>query len=399
MSPEKRSGFINVDELMPQVSLEQVASYYGVPLPELKRIGNETRTRCFLACGRTHETGDRAVSIQTDHSSKKWKCFQYGCTMSGNLMALMDLMKPGGNMAGRPRGDRFKALAADLVAMTQGMTAAANLPPPTESKAPPPPAPPINVPLAQSDNERARGLVNLDAKFITDPAAMPPAASRYFRTRPFFSPEACRKCRAGYLPRNTGDDKSGGTMRGRIVYAYASESGEVLSWFGRDPEFEEKHARWIAGGRVDREPEKFHFVKGFHRGQELYGQHALHDPALSESLKSNGLVIVEGPNDVIALSALGVPAVALCSNTITDEQADKVARLARELSGGIATLMLDCDPEGANGVQQVLPILAQRTPVRLAWHSKLQGGKFKGRQPESLQADELNFLRQTQRGN
>jgi len=28
--PEKNRGFINVDELVPQVTVEQVATYYGV---------------------------------------------------------------------------------------------------------------------------------------------------------------------------------------------------------------------------------------------------------------------------------------------------------------------------------------------------------------------------------
>src|SRR5439155_6218929 len=85
---------------------------------------------------------------------------------------------------------------------------------------------------------------------------------------------------------------------------------------------------------------------------------------------------------------LGVPAVALCSNTITREQAVKAARLARELAGGILTVLLDCDPEGENGMRQCLGYLAQLCPVRLAWTSKMYGGKFKGRQPESLQIDE-----------
>jgi hypothetical protein len=36
-----KKGYINVDELMPQVSLEQAANFYGVPLAELKKIGSE----------------------------------------------------------------------------------------------------------------------------------------------------------------------------------------------------------------------------------------------------------------------------------------------------------------------------------------------------------------------
>ena len=284
----------------------------------------------------------------------------------------------------------LKEIATDLQAIVGGQTSSGTLSPAAEKKPAAPETPKVNLPLSQSDNERARGLVELDRKFLLDPAAMPPAASRYVRRRPFLlSEECCRKWRCGYLPRDVGgEDKSGGTMRGKMVYGYLSETGEVLSWFGRDPDFEEKHAHWTAAGKIDREPEKFHFVKGFHRGLELYGQHALLDQALSEKLRAYGLVVVEGPNDAIALDALGVPAVALCSNTVTREQIEKVARLAKELSGGIVTLMLDCDPEGENGVQQVLPLLAEHVPVRLAWSGKMHDGKFKGRQPESLAISE-----------
>ena len=70
MPPEKKS-FVNVDELMPQVSLEQAATFYGLQLPELKRIGVETRTACFLLCGKTQETGDRALALQLDDPAKQ----------------------------------------------------------------------------------------------------------------------------------------------------------------------------------------------------------------------------------------------------------------------------------------------------------------------------------------
>src|SRR5688572_25800459 len=119
MAPEKKS-FINVDELMPRLSLEDVARYYGAVLPELHHVGNETRARCFLNCGRTTETGDRALAIQSADPAKKWHCHQYGCGKGGNLISLCDLLKPGDNAGGRPRGDRFKDIAKDLLAMTQG---------------------------------------------------------------------------------------------------------------------------------------------------------------------------------------------------------------------------------------------------------------------------------------
>ena len=107
---------------MPQVSIEQVAAYYGVSLPELHRVGSETRTRCFLLCGRTSETGDRVLAIQEGHPAKQWKCHQYECGKGGNLISLCDLMKAGPNAEGRPRGERFKEIAADLKAMAGGTT-------------------------------------------------------------------------------------------------------------------------------------------------------------------------------------------------------------------------------------------------------------------------------------
>jgi hypothetical protein len=81
----------------------------------------------------------------------------------------------------------------------------------TVAPAVPPPAPKPNLPLARSENERARGLANLEEKFVVDVANMPPAASAYFRRPPFLAPDHCRKWRMGYLPRDAGGtDKSGG---------------------------------------------------------------------------------------------------------------------------------------------------------------------------------------------
>ena len=184
-------------------------------------------------------------------------------------------------------------------------------------------------------------------------------------------------------------------MRGNVVYPLLSERGEVLTWFGRDPGFESKHHEWITKGQTGREPEKFHFVKGFHRGLELFGQNGrerLQRPGYREQLQELGLVVVEGPNDVIALDCLGIPAVALCSNTVTDEQVEKIVGWAQELAGGVVTLMFDCDPEGENGAKQALWKIAQRSCVRLAWSSDMHGGKFKGRQPESLHAEDCPIV-------
>lgn len=383
MTPEKKT-FINVDELMPQITLEDAARYYGVVLPDLHQVGSEIRARCFLQCGKTQETGDRALAIQSAHPARQWHCHQYGCGKGGNLVSLCDLLKAGANGQGRPRGERFKEIARDLQAMAEGDAPVPAAPPDARPAPAAPAAPKANVPLAASDNERARGLTELDRKFTLDVAQMPPRASAYFRRRPFFSPEVCRAWRMGYLPRSTGEDKAGGTMRGKIVYPYLSETGDVLTWFGRDPDYEDKHKAWENSDRSEREPEKFHFVKGFHRGIELFGQHRIAEPQAQKTFRELGIVLVEGPNDVIRLDTLGVSALGLCSNTITREQADKAARLAREVGNGTVTVFLDCDAEGENGMKQCLGYLSQLIPVRVAWTSRMYGGRFKDRQPESL---------------
>ncbi len=393
----ERPGFVNVDELMRQVSFEQAAAYYGVPLPEIHRVGSEIRMRCFLNCGRSEATGNRALAIQAEHPAKIWRCHQYGCGKGGNLVSLCDLMKPGTHADGKPRGERFKAIIADLLAMTRGEVPQSSPLPAHQPSSEPETASKqqerVNVPLAQSDNERARALVNLDAKFVVEVPQMSPRASAYFRSRPFLTPEVSRRWRVGYLPRDTGGDHAGGTMRGNIVYPMLSENGEVLTWFGRDPEFEAKLHAWLAAGKQEREPEKFHFVKGFHRGRELFGQHRLHEEGVREKLAGVGLIVVEGPNDVIALDTLGVPAVGLCSNTVTGEQVEKISRLAGAVGGGVVTLMLDCDAEGESGSRQAIVEIAQRCAVRLAWSSAMHDGVFKGRQPESLRAEEWKQVR------
>ena len=389
MTPE-RTKFVNVDELMTGMTLEQVTRFYGVSLPELYRTGQETRMRCFLACGKVEETGDRVLAMQENDPAKKLKCHEYECGKGGNLVSLCDLLKPGRNAGGKPRGQLFKEIAVDLQAMAGGLLCndKSSIAPPVVAKSAEPEASKINVPLARSDNERARALTELDARFIRECAGVPPPASAYLRRRPYLSSEVMRSWRVGYLPRNTGGDQAGGTMRGKIVYAYHSGDGNLLTWFGRDPEFEEKHAKWELSDRSQKEPAKFHFVSGFHRGIELFGCDRLQRPEAAETLGKLGLVVVEGPNDVIRLSTLGVPAVALCSNAISREQAVKVADLAHEAAGGIVTVMLDCDPEGEKGMKQALGYLAQLVPVRLAWASTMHGGKFRGRQPESLSDQE-----------
>lgn len=387
----KKPGYINVDELMQRADITAVLKSLGVQ-ETIHRAGDEIRLRCILACGHDCPSGNRALAINTAHPAKLWQCHVYECQQRGNLVALVDHLLPGDSAQGKPRGERFKEIARHLQRVVDGgdttpvTPVAAPLPLPSSEESV------RNVPLAESLNLRARDLVLLDQKFIVDVADMSPGASRYLRSRPFYTPEVLRDWRIGYLPRDSGGDKSGGTMRGRIVYPYHNEQGELLTWFGRDPDFENKYAAWKKSDGSEREPEKYHFVRGFHRGLELFACHRLNTPETHAALRTLGLVIVEGPNDAVRLQLLGVPAVAFCSNTATAEQVQKIAKTVTSTGAPWALLLLDCDPAGEQGMQKLAYDLAQHCPVRVGWSLHDERGKYQGRQPESLTAEEWQAI-------
>jgi 5S rRNA maturation endonuclease (ribonuclease M5) len=388
-----RANFVNVDDLSRSVSVEQVLTHFDLVHEIAHRTRNEIRTRCFLNCGKTAPTGNRALAIN-DEDVKRWCCHQYECPhkSGGNLVGLIDLLLPGQHSNGRPRGERFKEVLATL----QRIAGHSGDPlPAATSRQPAEVVEPskVNPPLAESPNERARALVNLHEKFITDPALMNPSAASYFRRRPYLTNEVATQWRMGYLPRDTNGNTSGGTMRGKIVYQLHDEQGQIVAYCGRDPDFERKHVDWVSGGRQGDEPVKVTFPKGLHKGLLLYGEQRLRDPKIVEQIKALGtVVIVEGPNDAIRLSLFGVPAVGICSNRITGEQADKLARWARDLGNVPLTLLLDLDPEGETGMQQALWELAQRCPVKVGWSRSMFNGRFGERQPESVSSDEWNLL-------
>jgi DNA primase len=142
-------------------------------------------------------------------------------------------------------------------------------------------------------------------------------------------------------------------------------------------------------------PGKHRFPKGFHRGQELFGQHAarLKEPGYREFLAQHGLILVEGFNDVIGLDNLGVPALGLMSNRMTEAQGEKITRWAKQIGGNRVTLMFDCEPTGVDGAKEALWYFAQQQlDVRLAWSPSMHGGAYAGKQPESLTRQQVDAL-------
>jgi len=257
-----------------------------------------------------------------------------------------------------------------------------------------------NIPLIESDDAKVRDLATLDEKFIVDVATMPPATASYVRRYPCLSPESMKKWRVGILPMHGGDDKRGFSLRGNVIYPVLSEDGQVLAWIGRDPTYEQKErdfARLTPAERTGATaPMKHRFPKGFHRGLELFGQQAscLKEPGYRESIIRHGIIVVEGFNDVIGLDNLGIPAVAVMSNRMTEMQGDKIAMWAKQLAHGRVTLMFDCEPSGIDGAKEAMWFFAQRQlDVRLAWTPWMHSGRFVGKQPENLIREEWEAIR------
>jgi len=94
--------------------------------------------------------------------------------------------------------------------------------------------------------------------------------------------------------------------------------------------------------RYDLEDRTFEFARRVRAFIKL----VLQSPDVPSKLAGLGLVLVEGPNDVIRLDTLGVPAVALCSNAITREQVDKAAQLA------LRSRPARCDDDDARSIRE-----------------------------------------------
>lgn len=394
----EKSRFINVDELQAQTSLEEAAGKCGVAL-DLKGHRKEVRIDCPFGCAGDH-CGRKEISINGDNPQKVFQCHAYSCGFRGNLLTLMHGWLTGGRpAAGKLKGGEFQRVR-DLLASKRGGTVSRH-PPATSPQPSHSPAPELisNVPLADAAEEKVRELASIDSKFIVDASSMSPASASYVRRHPCLTPEALKKWRAGYLPSDGGGDKRGWSLRGNIIYPVLSETGQELAWVGRDTLYEEKErefSRLSAEARAQTEPPPKHrFPKGFHRGLELFGQHAgrLSEPGYREIIASCGIIVVEGFNDVIGLDNIGVPAVGIMSNRLTELQGDKVFKWAKQLASGRVTLMFDCEPTGIDGTKEALWFFAQRQlDVRLAWTPWMHYGKFVGRQPESLTSDEWQVV-------
>ncbi len=384
----------DIDELIASTPTERVLDRYGQPLP---RTGvSEHRLPCVFneSCV---DSSYGTLTVNTSDPARRIFC--HSCGVRGNLLTLLwGLEKHQPPQGGKLRGTEFRE-AVQLLRNLNGEPAtqsqarvASEKDAPLETAV----ANPVkNVPLLESENLRARELVTLHEQLLVEFDQMNPSAAAYLRKRPWLTADVARNWKLGYLP-----NSAKGLLRGRIVYAFENEKSQILSYFGRDPAFEQHRVEWERKGRPEKsKPMKHRFVKGFHRGLELYGQNGrerLADGRLTESLQSIGLAVVEGPNDVIRLDCLNVAAVGLCSNKATDEQIDKISRFAKQVAHGKVVLLPDTDAEGEEGFRELLWKLHQLDglTIRLGWSTETHGKRFANRQPESLSIEEWNLLQQ-----
>jgi 5S rRNA maturation endonuclease (ribonuclease M5) len=388
---KRPDGFIDVDRLQAETTLEEAAAKCGVIL-DAKGSGSELRIDCPFGCLGDH-AGRREIATNITNPQKIFQCHAYSCGFRGNMLTLMHGWTTGTRPSGgKLKGEEFQRIKRILAGNTSPQEGGGRASPqPTVESGDSNPPPTRNVPLIDSADPKVRELHDIDKKFVTDIANMNPAASAYLRRHPCLTPESMKKWRCGYLPNDGGGDKRGWSLKGCMVYPVLSETGKVLCWVGRDLQYEQKAAAFSALTPAERSasdpPAKHRFPKGFHRGNELFGQQAcrLNEPGYREFIAKHGLIIVEGFNDVINLDNHGIPALGIMSNRITEAQVEKVTRWALQLANNRVNLMFDNDDAGVEGAKDVLWRLAERRiDVRLAWSPNMFDGNFKGKQPESI---------------
>jgi 5S rRNA maturation endonuclease (ribonuclease M5) len=380
MNSKNNRGYMsNVDEMVEQTPLDLVLSHYGLPPAG---NGNEYRMKCVFneACNDS-QYGNLSVKLD---SAKR--IYAHCCKVKGNLLTLLHGLEtrqpPTG---GRLRGQEFKNAVAKLKEINgvvdscsqpctpREETATSQVPSMPEKKRLPSErgnqdaashiekqTPNFNVPLRRHEKEAARALADLHEDLVTDVSQMSPEAAAYVRKRQnWLTPEFMQKWGCGWIP---GDGRSL-FRKNYFVYTHRNTRGEIVSYSGRDVNHEAKWQRWIKAGKPEgKKPSKHRYVSGFRRGAELYGGHAsrLEEPQVKASLEQNGLVVVEGMNDVIRLDELCVCAVGLGSNKPTQQQAEMIAKFARQVANNRVMLFPDNDEAGRAGFKDLLWDLAER---------------------------------------
>ncbi len=366
-SKNTRHFFSDVDQLVERTPLDLVLQHYGLPLCDSN--AREYRMKCAFneTCSEL-QYGNLAVKLDV---AKQIYC--HSCSVRGNLLTLIHgLENHRAPEGGRLRGQEFKAAVVklrEINGMVDSPTPVAAKKPDAKSKQVAshevvanvkPPSFNVNLPMHRHEKEAARALADLHTDLLTDLALMSPDASAYLlKRKQWLTPELMQKWGVGWIPGN------GRSLFRKyyITYTHRNTRGDVVSYSGRDLNFEAKWEKWLQAGKPDgKKPNKHRFVSGFKRGSELYGGHVsrLDDPVIGESLQRIGLIVVEGMNDVIRLDAMGICAVGLCSNQATNQQIEMLTKFASRVANNQIVLLPDSDSEGEAGFKDLLWELQKR---------------------------------------
>jgi hypothetical protein len=222
MSAEKTNS-VDIDDLQGQLTLEQITTYYGVALPELDDVRHEVRLRCFLNCGLATKSDDPMIAMNLAHPAKLWNCHQEGCGKAGSLISVCDLLKEGANAGGKPRGQRFLDILADIREMS--IRFADEDPSQPEGKPKRPPLPTAKLPRAPRTTSPVPWLTSIHSVVPRGPYGDPRYRGncggylikdllRFFKPNRVFDPMTgsgtCHDvCRELDIACNSGDVRSG----------------------------------------------------------------------------------------------------------------------------------------------------------------------------------------------
>jgi hypothetical protein len=177
---KKEAGWIDVGELMPRVSVHQIAAYFRFDLGETFGSSGEQRTRCPVTSCDGHDDF-RSVSINVDDHKGPWKCHRagYGCGAQGDKLVFIHCLETGSMPHGKLTGQEFLHAAKRLQEIAGGATPLKQAPPPAPKTSTTKPVvdDEPNKPLAESENESIRRLVTLDDQFTVNPGEMTPTTS------------------------------------------------------------------------------------------------------------------------------------------------------------------------------------------------------------------------------
>ncbi len=96
---------------------------------------------------------------------------------------------------------------------------------------------------------------------------------------------------------------------------------------------------------------------------------------------------------MIGLDNLGVPALGIMSNRMTEAQGEKIARWAKQIGSGRVTLMFDCEPAAWRGRRKPCGA-SPSSGSTCAWPGRRRctAGAFAGKQPEALTREDVERL-------